>query len=259
MDLRELRAAAGHDGARHPWERARLRVVSRLLRAHGTPAPAVVVDVGCGDGFVVGELARRFPGTAFAAVDPNLDDDSAALLRRRAAGLPITVCRSLDEASSLGPADIVLLLDVIEHVEDDAGFLERLRHSPVVGPRTLLVVTVPAHQRLFGPHDVFLRHVRRYDPPVLTRRLEASGFQVQQAGEFFFGPLLARRLELWRAAGAADRGPGVGVAGWRGGRLLTRALAQILWLDFAWSAALRRGGLRLPGLSAYALCRPSAS
>jgi hypothetical protein len=106
---------------------------------------------------------------------------------------------------------------------------------------------------------VFLHHVRRYDPPVLTRRLDAAGFQVQEAGEFFFGPYLARRLELSRPARDGASAPRAGVAGWQGGPWVTRLLEQGLWLDFASSTALRRLGLRLPGLSAYALCRPSAS
>lgn len=259
MDLRERRAAARETTSRHPWERARLGVVSRLLEAAGVGAPAVVADVGCGDGFVVGELARRFPAAAFAAVDPHLDDATLAWLRQRLEGHRVAVCRTLDEAAALGAADVILLLDVIEHVEDDVAFLTSLRRSPLVGPGTRLVVTVPAHQRLFGPHDTFLHHFRRYDPPVLTERLEAGGFRVQRAGEFFFAPLLFRQLQVWAAPrdGSADSQAGVG--GWRGGRLATDLVTRLLLLDFSWSAALRRGGLRVPGLSAYALCRPSAS
>ncbi|MGE0445285.1 MAG: class I SAM-dependent methyltransferase [Vicinamibacterales bacterium] len=259
MDLRERRAATRETTSRHPWERARLGIVSRLLDAAGVWTPAVVADIGCGDGFVVGELARRFPAAAFAAVDPHLDDTTLAWLGRRLDGHRVAVCRSLEEAAALGTADVILLLDVIEHVEDDVAFLAALRRSPLVGPGTRLVVTVPAHQRLFGPHDAFLHHFRRYDPPVLTERLEAGGFHVQQAGEFFLGPLVLRQLQVWAFPGQRSAEGQAGVAGWSGGRALTDLLTRLLLLDFSWSAALQRSGLRVPGLSAYALCRPSAS
>ena len=89
---------------------------------------------------------------------------------------------------------MVLLLDVLEHVEDDEGFLSQLRRSPLVGAGTLLLVTVPAHQRLFGSHDAFPRHYRRYDPKRLAERLAAAGFRVERAGEFFLLPYVLRAL-----------------------------------------------------------------
>lgn len=56
---------------------------------------------------------------------------------------------------------MVLLLDVLEHVEDDKVFLSDLITSMKAGASLLL--TVPAHMSLWTDHDVLSGHQRRYD------------------------------------------------------------------------------------------------
>jgi hypothetical protein len=152
----------------------------------------------------------------------------------------------------------VLLLDVLEHVADDAGLLTDLRRSPAIAAGARLLVTVPAHQALFGSHDVFLGHHRRYAPADLATRLTSAGFTVERTGQFFLLPLLVRAAavarERWLGAP-----PARGVAAWTAGEATTRFIVGLLRLDVACGQGLARLGLPLPGLSSYALCRISAS
>jgi SAM-dependent methyltransferase len=262
MDLRELRVTTPGAGRRHPWERARLEVVSRLLRAAVTGTPKTILDLGCGDAYVVEELAGRYPSARCVGVDTELTPDELARLRQglssRAVGLYQTLRQAVAELDA--PADVVLLLDVIEHVEDDVAFLEQLRRTGTAGRNTLVLVTVPAHQRLFSSHDVFLRHHRRYDQRTLLERLARAGFRIEQHGQFFLLPLAIRAIQaaLERWLGAAPEHV-LGAAGWKGGDGLTRLATSALVLDFAGSQLAQRLGIRLPGLSSYALCRTSAS
>ena len=261
MDLREVRAAPPGSVRRHPWEQARLEIVQQLLSNGLSKAPDTILDVGCGDGFVVEALSRRYPSARCIGVDTGLTGGELVTLRDRL-GQEVQLHRSLAEAAAAHgrPADVVLLLDVLEHVEDDEGLLARLRRSPLVGAGTLLLVTVPAHQRLFGSHDLFLRHYRRYDQRMLAEHLARAGFRVERAGEFFLLPFVLRAVqtarERWRRTTEGDV---TGAAGWTGGPLLTRLTTSGLLLDFACSQALRRLGIALPGLSSYALCRTPVS
>ena len=76
MDLVEARALDFYSGRRHPWERARLTAVGSLIERHAPLKPGdVVVDVGCGDTFVVEQLARLYPGVHFHAVDTAFTDE----------------------------------------------------------------------------------------------------------------------------------------------------------------------------------------
>jgi SAM-dependent methyltransferase len=72
-------------------------------------------------------------------------------------------CGTLREAmeSSREKADLALLLDVIEHVPDDAALVREAVAS--LRPGGYLLVTVPAGMELWSPHDEVFGHYRRYD------------------------------------------------------------------------------------------------
>ena len=263
MDLRESRESVTYNGGRHPWELARVEVVHRLLtRALAGKTPQMILDIGCGDAFFVQQLARRYPSASLVAVDIEFDEALLESLREQVSPQRISLYKTLEEAAleTQQKADVVLLLDVIEHIEDDVGFLNRLRDSPLVTDQTLFAITVPAYQRLFCSHDTFLGHYRRYDNRLLSEHLARAGYHPRQIGYFFFAALVLRTLQVWRERrGGGSRRPAVGLADWQGGPLTTWAVKRLLLLDFACSRFLRRLGIRLPGLSNYALCKTSAS
>lgn len=76
--------------------------------------------------------------------------------------------------------DYVLMMDVLEHIEDDAGFLKDIRKYQKAG--TVLFITVPAFQFLFSLHDKELHHYRRYDYAGLRSVLEQAGYRVPRKG-----------------------------------------------------------------------------
>ena len=261
MDLCESYEVTTGNGRRHPWELARLEVVCQLMAAYlGGKSPSTILDIGCGDAFVLGELSLRYPSTQFVGIDTAFTGDLLTMLRRRLNGQKVDLYESLPAATTdCGqPADIVLLLDVIEHIQDDIAFLDQVRHSPLVGPDTKLVVTTPAYQGLYGAHDVRLRHRRRYGYGVMLERLRRAGFRIERSGQFFLLPLGFRAAEIvgerWLRAKKDHQ---AGVAAWTGGPFLTRCVTTLLLLDFMCSNALLPVGIRLPGLSNYALCRIS--
>lgn len=261
MDLVESTLHGYETSTRHPWELARVRVAASLLRRlAGLPADGVVVDVGCGDTFVVEQLAARFPALRFWAIDPAFTPSLVARFAERLEGQRITLGRSLDEVSADRPVAAVLLMDVIEHVADDVALLRETRQQSWVDAQTRWLVTVPAVPALFSAHDRFLGHFRRYDRRMLHVSLTNAGLVPIELGEFFAGLLPLRWLQLWRerrqrvAVGAAT-----GLAGWRGGAGLSRLLAGGLWLDAAVGLWCARVGIPWRGLSVYAVCRRSAS
>ncbi|HEY1099418.1 MAG TPA: methyltransferase domain-containing protein, partial [Myxococcota bacterium] len=112
MDLRERTTSTTQ---RHPWERARRRAVDALVREHAAAGP--LLDVGAGDGFV----ARHFAvDRDVVAVDAHFSDDDVADLA--AAG--IGAAKSLPARHDFA---VALLLDVIEHVDDDVALLRDTR------------------------------------------------------------------------------------------------------------------------------------
>jgi SAM-dependent methyltransferase len=81
-----------------------------------------------------------------------------------------------------GWADVVLLLDVVEHLDDDVAGLRGARRFLREGG--VLVVTVPAYQWLWSGHDVALGHRRRYVAAELRRLVEGAGYRVERLTYF---------------------------------------------------------------------------
>jgi 2-polyprenyl-3-methyl-5-hydroxy-6-metoxy-1,4-benzoquinol methylase len=262
MDLVEARARAVESAGRHPWERARVEAVRSLIERHAPlQAGDVVLDVGCGDSYVVEQLARRYPGVHFHAVDTGFTDETIGHLRARLEDVNVSLHRSLDDVQPLTvtPVAVVLLMDVLEHVADDRALLRDVASRRFVSPDTCFVITVPAYAWLFSSHDRLLGHYRRYSTPVLVRQIEAAGLAVVDHGSFF-GSLLpvrilqAARERLFKAPPPAA----TGLSTWRGSEAAARAVAGVLRADARISMALGRAGISLPGLSNFAVCRKSA-
>ena len=132
----------------------RLRVQQRAARAIallGHDRPGRLLDVGCGEGFVLAEFARSgwdVAGMDFSTAGVEaMNPDMVKLVERG------DVFDLLDAAiASGGVYDLIWLGNVLEHVLDPVGLLGALRR--LVGPGGILVATVPNdgstyHEALF--------------------------------------------------------------------------------------------------------------
>jgi ubiquinone/menaquinone biosynthesis C-methylase UbiE len=160
------------------------------------PKPKVI-DLGCGTGVVLRELKSW-------AEPIGLDMSEIALRYCAERGLDNLV--QADGAQMpIGPAsmDAVIGLDIFEHIEDDqAAFQEVFR---VLKPGGVLVLSVPAFQSLWGPHDIALMHFRRYRRREVRDRLQEAGFRVSRVGYsvFFLFPVVV----IWRFFEKRRKGP----------------------------------------------------
>lgn len=246
VDLSERGTAT----ARHPWEFARSSFFRRLAAdSVDIGTVATLLDIGAGDGWFAHELLAELPGsTSVTCWDINYTSDDLNSL------LPDRITRTTDRPD--GPFDMVLLMDVLEHIEDDEGFL-RDTVVPLLGTGGTLIVSVPAHPRLFSAHDTRLGHHRRYRPRQISGLLRRH-LEVVTEGSLFTSLTAARAAQV---ALERVRGPRVdeqrGVGGWAHGTLVTKAVSTALDTDARLGLALGRRGRQLPGLSYWAVCRPS--
>ncbi len=206
MDDALYRLFYEHEEA-HWWFRARREIVLAALEQHGNlSAGDTVLDIGCGTGANAKALAEKYRVVA-------MDTSPLAVAYAKKRGLTDVLLGTLDTF----PRDqfdvhAALLLDVIEHIDDDVAVLAQARE--IVGPGGRVVVTVPAYMWLWGGHDVVTHHKRRYDQGSLTRAFAAAGLEPVKLTYFntFLFPLIA-------AARLASRG----VAGLRAGGRQARA------------------------------------
>jgi len=174
---------------------------ARMLRDHvlglsgGKPLPHVL-DVGAGAGWFSRWLLEQGLADSATCVDPGYDRD----WDESVGGRSLTFRRQIDHAET----DLILFMDVLEHVEDDAGLLSSyLARTPQGTPA---FITVPAFQFMWSAHDVYLEHYRRYTRKSLARTIAAADAQVVTS-HYYFGAVLpiAMAVRFLRRGGSATQ------------------------------------------------------
>ncbi len=263
MDLSEI--VLFDNTARHPWELARLEVVKEnlydiLQKIGQRNKPVQILDIGCGDTFVIAALATSFPQVQFLGLDINFTDHQLESLQKKYRDTNVEIHRSWESIQlEEGAVDVVLLLDVIEHIEDEIAFLASIGKNRLIRKDATFLVTVPAFQSLFAAHDVILGHYRRYTNASLKERLAEAGYQTEMT-RYFFTLLLPPRLvqKLLEKVIPKDTEGGSDVANWKGGQGTSRMIKTVLVADYRVGSFFKSLGVNLPGLSNLALCRKLA-
>ncbi len=155
------------------WHRLRWRAVSRTLPRDRAFR---LLDVGAGAGFVGAYLAEELPRAEYFFVEPIRSLEERLEQRYGAA-------RNLAAASSWEGIDCLVLLDVLEHQQDDAGFLRLVLSKVPAGAR--VVLTVPALPLLWSDWDRQLGHHRRYHKASLRSLLAACPLEVDEVSYLF--------------------------------------------------------------------------
>jgi SAM-dependent methyltransferase len=133
-----------------------------------------VAEVGAGHGTFTELLA----GSAKRVVASDLSERCAALLSDRYASHPgVEVLQGAIGASAeRGPFDSVILINVLEHIEDDDATLREI--AGMLKPGGRVILWVPAFELLYSEFDSKIGHYRRYRTGTLAAQLRAAGFGV---------------------------------------------------------------------------------
>nr|MBA2497399.1 glycosyltransferase [Acidimicrobiia bacterium] len=187
------------DGA-HWWFRSKAALVATAIRRTVPPErrSGRLVDIGAGAGGVTAILGWRTDRVVVVEGNHRL----AAYARARHG---LAAVRAEVAAPSLAPrsAEVVCLLDVIEHLDDPVPALAAAAALLVPGGR--LVVNVPAHRWLWSAADEALGHRRRHTRSTLRRELDAAGLDAVLSTHVFswlVAPVLVARRVAGRGGGA---------------------------------------------------------
>ena len=153
-----------------------------------------IVEVGAGSGSFSELLLDRTPET-LDLIEPSSDMFQLLKQRLQPVKAPTninfynaTFGRVADELQASSRPDSILYVNVLEHIEDDAGELSRVYQT--LGPRGRVFIFVPAFEWLLGGFDKKVGHFRRYTKPELLKKTETAGFRVLETRYVdFFGIL----------------------------------------------------------------------
>jgi SAM-dependent methyltransferase len=133
-----------------------------------------VLEVGAGHGTFTALLAQR----QIRLVATDLSDRCVGVLRDRFGGVANVevVHGDITSVAERGPFDTAILINVLEHIEDDDSALRALSGSLKEGGR--LILWVPAFEALYSEFDRKVGHFRRYQIDPLTAQLSRAGFTI---------------------------------------------------------------------------------
>lgn len=221
---------------RHPWELARTEMILNELKKieiHGK-----VLDIGCGDGYFDEKMLETFPEiTEFWGIDIYAKEN---------------ICKgggnyvNSYEQIKMKKFDFVLLMDIIEHIEDDVFFLKEINRY--LYDNTILLITVPAFQKLFSLHDVELRHFRRYNIKTLNKTLEMADYYIKDCFYAYFTLILGRII-------TKNKTKNLGTWKYAENNIITKIFKQCLNIDYRVLRGLKKRGICVGGLSLIAVCQ----
>lgn len=134
-----------------------------------------MVEAGAGIGTFTAFLLARRPDGHVTAVEPAANN-FPRLERRWADDPRVTAVRGyLDDSLPAASADAVVAVNVMEHIEDDVGFLRS--GARVLAPGGRVCLFVPALPALYGSLDRVFEHHRRYTRGMLDARFREAGLE----------------------------------------------------------------------------------
>ncbi len=171
---------------RYWWFVGRRLLIARLLQ-DALPRAGMklnLVDVGCGTGANL-PMLRRAVGEGSAVFGFDFSPLALQWAREQTEWAPSSLAAlSLSQGDAMqmplrdNCADCVTMLDVLEHLPDDARALSEVER--ILKPGGVLLLSVPAYQHLWSAHDEALHHFRRYERAQLRQVLRGAGLKIEK-------------------------------------------------------------------------------
>jgi len=169
-------------GANHPIDLASRSHATRQLKNSISSEAPVLLEIGCSSGFMLKEVRRSLP----QALVIGADFVRSPLLKLVANQPDIPMlqfdlirCPLHDDS-----LDGVVLLNVLEHIRDDAAAVQQLFR--ILKPGGVAVIEVPAGPNLFDVYDQTLMHFRRYSLRSISTLMQDAGFEIVKKSHLGF-------------------------------------------------------------------------
>jgi SAM-dependent methyltransferase len=146
-----------------------------------------IVEVGAGTGNFSRLLLAESP-RALSLVEPSemfahLERNISRIETKTEVSLYHSIFRNAaDTIAANTRPDTIIYINVLEHIEDDLGELQAIRHTLAEGGRCLIFV--PALRALYGDFDRKVGHFRRYAKRELEEKCRTAGFDIVRSGYF---------------------------------------------------------------------------
>lgn len=203
-ELTELHESATESGTHFIDVASRDRAISELQRTFGTK-PASIMEVGCSAGHLLADIRRSLPNATLTGGDYTLG--TLVKLGEKMPDIPLVRFNLADSPLPSNTYDAMVLLNVLEHIEDDTAATRHI--ARMLKPGGVAIIEVPAGPELFDDYDRQLQHFRRYTLQGICGVVAQAGLVIERRN--YLGALiypafyLAKKLSQSRPKSAAER------------------------------------------------------
>lgn len=169
-------------GENHYINLASRRNAARALAKWLTKSRPRIIEIGCASGYMLQLLRKTFANAALIGADPF--EEALNAVAQKLPDVPLLQFDLLKCPLPDHFADAVVLLNVLEHIEDDDTAIRQVFR--ILRPGGVACIEVPAGPDLFDLYDRVLQHHRRYSMRELTAKLERFGFDVLERSHLGF-------------------------------------------------------------------------
>lgn len=154
----------------HFWIKGRFNAIKKHLPLEISNTR--FLEIGCGNGMIIKQLETNYSNLIIDGCDLNLK-----ALHKVDNVKGILYCLNIyDKPSELMKKyDGILLMDVIEHIEDDYSFLNLA--TSYLKLKGLVIINVPALNFLFSDYDKVAGHKRRYSKKMIMQLFEKNNIE----------------------------------------------------------------------------------
>ncbi|MDH5367325.1 MAG: class I SAM-dependent methyltransferase [Cyclobacteriaceae bacterium] len=168
---------------KHFWHKNRKHLLKLLIKKFVRNNDFSLADIGCGNGSIISFLEKAYSKSKITGIDGHLNALINVRRRTKKAVLQLQDISQLESIDQSSRYDIVILMDVLEHLDKPDKILDRIKN--VLKTDGIIIATVPALMNIWSDRDVFLEHRIRYSKNEFTQLFKNSGYKVLKSNYFF--------------------------------------------------------------------------
>ena len=189
--------------------------------------PEKTLEIGFGNGELITSLSRKynvkgidFSKEAFLRLDE--------ITKKKGMNLDIENASSEDLIKRNESFDCVMAFEVLEHIEEDMNELKKW--NTLLKEKGYLLISVPAHMKMWGGNDDYAGHLRRYERKELSQKVVDAGFEVLfihsygypivNIAKIFRDSMIKRRIKKGENSTLRTKKSGIDNISFEGGRYI---------------------------------------
>ena len=143
---------------------------------------AIILEIGCSSGFMLDAMQKLF--SKHIIIGSDVVRTPLIKLSQKIHGIPLLRFDLVDCPLPDNSVDVVVMLNVLEHIENDLGALRQVKR--ILKHGGIAIIEVPAGPNLYDIYDKLLMHYRRYSIACLQKKVKTAGFDIKKKSHLGF-------------------------------------------------------------------------